>query len=114
MNAPKRIKSLRKQFPISDGKTVVYIAGKVTGLPWRAAYLKFKTRELELEKEGYTVINPMELCDRSCDWQEAMRICLSFLPHADVIDLLPDWEDSKGAMMEAEIAQRLGIKTLGV
>lgn len=106
----KSIKSL-KQFDIgAAGKPVIYIAGKVTGLPWRDTYLKFTKAQIELEAQGYCVINPMNIVSRSANWNDAMRICISYIPHADEMFLLRDYKDSKGAMFELEIAKFLELE----
>lgn len=96
----------------NQGKKVVYIAGKVTGLPYPETCVKFMTRQIELENKGYHVINPMRMVHKEADWQNAMKICISFLPHADLISLLHDWQDSEGAMFEKVIADRLGINQI--
>lgn len=95
-------------------KKVVYIAGKVTGLLYPFAYNKFMQRQQLLEAAGYHVINPMQLVPKDTAWEQAMRICISFLAHAHYINLLPCWQDSEGAKWEANIAHRLGIPVLKV
>ncbi len=90
---------------------VAYIAGKVTGLDYDTEVYPVFTKVAEgLAKDGFFVLNPIELVHRDAEWEEAMKICLHFLPHADVLMLLPNWEQSKGATMERDIAMRLGIK----
>jgi len=96
----------------NDGENVVYISGKVTGLEYVEAWLKFANAQSLLEIKGYTVINPMHLVAEEASWQDAMRICISYLPHANFIYLLPDWEDSEGAKIEKYLADKLGIKHL--
>lgn len=91
------------------GKKVVYISGKIAGLPFKGVFEKFKRRETELKKHGVVVINPVDLVAPGASWRNAMRICISFLPFADFIDLLPDWSDSPGAKLEMLITSELGI-----
>lgn len=93
-----------------ENKQVVYIAGKVTGLPQKDVEAKFNNAMRELTDAGYFVINPVQIVHADAEHKEAMRICLSLLPHADFIYLLHDWQDSKGAQMEKQVADMLGIE----
>jgi hypothetical protein len=91
---------------------IVYIAGKISGLDYDVTFLKFKSAQLKLEARGYYVLNPMELVHKEANWEDAMRICLSFLPYAQYIYTLPDCKDSKGAIIEIDLAEKLGIVNL--
>lgn len=93
-------------------KNTVYIAGKVTGLPYQEVYAKFKVAQLELEHKGYQVINPCEITPSDADWNIAMRTCISALCNCQFIYLLPCWTESKGATIERSIAITLGISTI--
>lgn len=95
-----------------DELPVVYIAGKVTGLPYQQVYTKFKAKQLELEKQGFFVLNPCEHIAATADWQEAMRTALVLLTSSQHIYLLPDWRFSEGATVERCLALKLGINTL--
>jgi len=91
----------------------VYIAGKVTGLPYDEVLLKFKKKQRELEGLGFFVLNPTEIMgDADCDWKIAMRVSVILLANADHICLLPDWHLSPGATLERELALKLGISTI--
>ncbi len=100
------------EFKDQTGIEVVYIAGKVTGLPYRDVAAKFLRRQLELEALGYIVINPCNLIAADEDWLTAMKICLYIMPFADHINLLHDWQDSNGATIEKELAEKLGLNLL--
>ena len=91
---------------------IVYIAGRVTGIPREQAREKFIKAEFILKRKGYTIINPVTLVNPSYPWQRAMRICLKKLLDADAIFLLSDWKQSKGAKVERWIAKLLGIKIM--
>lgn len=91
---------------------VIYIAGKVTGLPVDEARALFDKPTAYLRKEGHTVINPMELIeDPKTEWHSAMKTCIAALVKVDAVLLLDNWKDSEGATFEKEIAQRLTIPT---
>jgi hypothetical protein len=102
-----KMKSLREGLELDA--PLIYIAGKVSGLHYPDVAAKFRKRAEELSSKGYTVFNPCEFVDESCDWQEAMKICMAHLPYCDFIDLLPDWESSEGAKFERECALKMGI-----
>jgi len=89
----------------------IYIAGKVTGEPIAECTMKFGTAQKEIEALGHEAINPLELVNNwKAQWQDAMKICIKALLDADAILLLPDYRDSKGALLEFDIARRLDIK----
>ena len=89
-------------------KKKIYIAGKVTGEPVHSTALKFAMAKKEVESLGFEAINPIELVgDFRTPWDTAMRICIKALMDCDAVVLLPDWANSKGAMFEHEIAERL-------
>lgn len=108
-NAPenKKMKSIRDG--IGEEINIIYIAGKVSGLHYADVVAKFAKRAEELRALGYEVVNPCELVDESCTWEEALKICLAHLVYCNYIDMLPDWQSSKGATFERECALKMGI-----
>lgn len=112
MKPANNIKNFKGTKPATGVQQTAYIAGKVTGLPYLEVLKNFNNAHQRLESYGYKVLNPIQLVAQNTDWQQAMRICLSVLPHADVIYLLDNWEQSPGAVWEKETAERLGITEL--
>lgn len=102
-----KMKSVRDAFQLDF--PLIYIAGKVSGLHYPDVVEKFAKRAEQLGARGYSVFNPVDFVDESCTWEEAMRICMAHLPYCDHIDLLPDWQSSKGATFERECALKMGI-----
>tara|TARA_R110002012_G_scaffold249189_1_gene426757 strand:- start:426 stop:818 length:393 start_codon:yes stop_codon:yes gene_type:complete len=109
-NAPESKKMKNIQEGLGLDAPLIYIAGKVSGLHYTDVVEKFKKRENELLAKGFNVFNPCEFVDESFDWQQAMRICMAHLPYCDFIDMLPDWQSSKGATFERECALKMGIE----
>ena len=58
---------------------------------------------------GHEVVNPAELNCDTPDWLTCMRRDIHALIECDGIALLENWELSRGARLELEIAQRLGL-----
>jgi predicted secreted Zn-dependent protease len=90
----------------------VYIAGKVTGEPYEDCKAKFNRRAEILRKQGYEVINPVEIVSRTASWETAMKICIKALVNCDAYYMLPGWRDSRGAKIEYKLAQVLGLQNL--
>jgi hypothetical protein len=67
-----------------------------------------------LKKEGFEVVCPVDIVPDGTDWKEAMKICLAALIDCNAISPLPDIWDSKGAMLEFNIAAQLGYPVVMV
>lgn len=106
------------------GKTI-YISGKITGVDNYQE--RFNTVERMLYNAGAKyVFNPARAIKETENYKTAMLKCLSTLtssntfidtrtqdtivvPRFDCILMLPDWENSKGARMEYDVANICGI-----
>ena len=103
---------------MANGKKLIYISGKITGDDnYRT---KFAMAEQRLIRDGYSVLNPVEAGDRldmvhkyaglePPTWSEYMRKCLVTISGADDVYMLRDWQQSRGARLEHNIASELGI-----
>ena len=93
----------------------VYISGKVTGRPIEEAQEQFREAELKIKKMGYNVINPTKhgIID-GYEWADYMKQDIKLLCDCDYIYQLPNWEESKGAKLEYQIAIALSIPTLKI
>lgn len=103
-----------------------YISGKVTGLPIQEVRQKFARKEFELIGLGYDkIFNPVSYIEKfepkvfeeifngsKEDYNAQMRCCIANLMIHEEIHLLEDWEDSKGAIIEVEIAKTIGISII--
>ena len=93
-------------------KVVVYIAGPMRGLP-DLGRRAFSVAEGCLRARGYAVLNPGNLPE-DLPAEAYMPICLAMLREADVIALLPGWENSAGAKIEAAFAHEQHIKAFTI
>ncbi len=94
-------------------KKKIYIAGKVTGEPISECTMKFGAAQVDLERLGHTAVNPLAVVgDWKCPWDLAMRKCIRALMDCEMIFMLEDYKNSKGAMVEYELATMLGMEII--
>ncbi len=101
----------------------IYIAGPMSGKP-SLNFPLFNAEAARLRALGYDVINPAELNGGESElaqckamtpeqlqehWRRCMVADITQLVTCDGIALLPGWQHSKGASLEAHIAQELGL-----
>lgn len=86
-------------------KKKIYIAGPMTGLP-ESNYPAFNAAAAKLRALGHEVQNPAENPKRD-SWADYMRLGVAQLVQCDCIVLLPGWSESKGALIERQLAQVL-------
>ncbi len=89
-----------------------YIAGKITGLPKEHVQSKFNTITTQLSNQGYKVVRPVALTDDAPTWNESIRNDIKKMLECDEVHMLPDWQESKGAKLERDIALRLGMQVI--
>lgn len=87
-----------------------YIAGPMTGLP-QFNHQSFAYAATVLRAQGRDVRKPHEIDGGATDqtWEWYMRRALQMLLDCDEIVLLPGWENSRGARIERQIAEALGM-----
>lgn len=91
----------------------VYISGRITGKPLHEAKEVFSKAATDLKKRGYIPINPFENgVDEDASWNEHMKADIKLMLDCDMVLLLPDWKHSKGANIEKDLADVLGIKCI--
>lgn len=100
----------------------LYAIGPVTGIEGdnRPA---FNQARRDLKAAGYYVQIPHDYVLSGTPWPEAMAKSINVLTDADEdggllfdgVALLPGWEDSKGACLEKQVAEAIGlpVKTVG-
>jgi hypothetical protein len=94
-------------------RKTIYIASKISGLE-KEVY----EREFELMAQSIrhtyqcNVVNPVELCGTlsiNSKWEDYMRHCLRAMLFCDAVYFWGDWQNSKGAKIEHDLAKALNI-----
>jgi hypothetical protein len=84
----------------------IYVAGRITG---NDGYREqFAQAADKLRAEGHEVINPAENPPQP-SWHGYMALSLTQLVTVDSVALLPGWEHSRGARLEAHVAAELDM-----
>lgn len=94
--------------------TVVYVSGPMTGLP-EHNFPAFRTAAAALWAAGFEVLDPSVFGEHvGWSWADYLRRDLPDVLRADVLALLPGWQDSRGARLEVHVARELGTPQLSV
>ena len=95
----------------------VYISGPITSKDKdqqaRNIEAFFAMRE-KVVALGHEPINPAEVPSKDESWLSHMRADIIELVQCDAYVVLPCWRDSKGARIEVELADALGLPRLQV
>ncbi len=90
-------------------KTRVYIAGKISGLTKEESLNNFAKASEKFRQLGFTVFNPKEIIvDETLLYDVIMEICFIYLDNADLVYMMSNWKDSKGATLEHKRAKEKG------
>ena len=97
-------------------KNKCYISGKITGLTIEEARENFEKASLHARFLGYEPVNPMEIISigeepksENQRWSWYMKADLKEMMDCDAILMQDNWEDSKGAIIEHNLAKDLGF-----
>lgn len=89
---------------------MLYLSGPMTGLPnWN--HEAFNQAAEYFRSRGKEVFNPAEvfLGDTTRPRREYMKVEIEALLKCNEIAMLPGWENSKGAVLEFQIAKELEL-----
>lgn len=95
---------------------IIYLSGPITlnntATPRQISFYKkkFISEQERLEKLGYTIISPIRLESSDKSWEGYMKVCIEAMVRADLVAILPDYNLSKGARLEINLARVLKIK----
>lgn len=87
----------------------LYLSGPMSGIPeWN--FPEFNRIAKLLRSHGYDIVNPAEnVHNVGKEWHECLRYDIVQLVGCDGIALMAGWHKSRGARLEFEIAERLGM-----
>lgn len=93
---------------MSDEATILYLAGQMRGKE-NLNFDAFAEYAEKLRDAGFVVINPAEKVDGYKDLPREwfMEYSVKQIMMADAVAVMPSWEDSPGAKIEAWLAQQL-------
>jgi hypothetical protein len=102
-----------------EEKKKCYISGKITGLTIEEARENFREASLHARFLGYEPVNPMNIVSDTEEpksekdkWSWYMKADLKEMMDCDAILMQDNWEDSKGAIIEHNLAKDLGYVIL--
>lgn len=81
-------------------KKKIYISGKITGLTPEEAFNLFNNAAMTIPH------------DHDKTWLNYMRNDLKALLDCDAVFMLYNWKDSKGAKVEHDLAESLGLEII--
>ena len=93
---------------------LIYISGPITGHldTYKAT---FAAAADTIRKGGHEPVNPATIqLDDGASWADYMDTALNMLWGSDGIYMLPGWQDSRGARVEARVAELRGMRRFGV
>lgn len=91
----------------------LYIAGPMTGLP-ELNYPAFHEAEAQLVAAGFDVLSPAHNSGKADDWAGYMRLGIAQLIQCDGVALLPGSHNSRGARVERQLAEELGMRVAAI
>jgi len=87
-----------------------YIAGKIGDLPKEVYERKFADAEIHVWNKGYEPVNPVTLPhNHNKAWVSYMKEDIAALLQCEAVYALKDWRQSPGAVIEIELATKLGL-----
>ncbi len=87
----------------------IYVSGKISGLPFADVQDRFDGAEALLNEIGFEVVNPLKNgLDKNRSWNEHLCRGIEMLLPCDAIYMMDNWIDSTSALIEYDIAVRMG------
>lgn len=90
--------------------TKLYVSGPMTGLPEYNVHA-FRRASFELRQAGYLVLDPSAKgLIYGWTWKDYMHAALREMLLCDGVALLTGWQDSRGARIEVDLADKLEME----
>lgn len=106
---------MEKQKEQEPKKERVYISGPITGYDLEERKAVFAEAERKLQEIGFETFNPLNnTLPFDTTHEEYMRQDLKTLLNCDVIAMLGDYQESRGARLEYVVALECGLKVIYV
>ncbi|HAT76035.1 MAG TPA: hypothetical protein DCS19_04130 [Flavobacterium sp.] len=112
IGALKETPKIEEKSSAKTRKIKVQLIGKISSATQEQLDLFAKAEEF-LKAKGFEVWNPLKLIEGQT-WEWYMKKCIASLVGMDFVFLLPSWQSSEGASIEAGLAKRLKIPNLEV
>lgn len=91
----------------------VYISGPISGYDLAERKDTFERAAKRFRMQGYLVSNPFNSgVPEEASWQEHMKADIAMLMQCDIIYMLSGWHTSRGATIERNLAEEVGIKVM--
>ena len=100
---------------------MTYISGPITGVEgWQERFIQAENwvkENLDTQIKtprliGKRLEEELGKTEEQIPWEEYMRCCLRELTYCDTIYAMKGWEDSKGAVIEVQLAYALGLRII--
>lgn len=108
----EEIRRLKCQLEQQTSQKRVYISGPITGVIEAEEY--FREAEQKIEAAGFIAINPCTFITGGgkLTWEDYIDMDLAILKKCDCIYMLNGWQNSRGATLEKEFAEKHNIPEL--
>ena len=93
----------------TDRKNRVFISGPMSGYALYN-FPAFNTLAKQLTDQGMIAVNPADIgVVEGAEWEDYVRATIRMLMTCERVHVLPNWQESRGACLEIDIATQLGM-----